>query len=368
MIVETLAVTIALFVVGLGLAPALRERLRASVEPLSRWLGRLLGGGKTQSPMQHAQEGRALIQEEKWPEALAALDRALALVEQGSALKAELHFERAQTLEHMRRFEEAIADYAACRLAEPTTGQPKHRDLAAFRQGHLLAQLSRWQEAELSLQECLRSTVLVEHSPLRLSALRILLGVYQATRRHEQALQCAREVERLAREQRDEPLQALALDMEGDIYLALGESLEALHRYEQSLDLFRKQGNVDAESVVKRDIARLYRTSGQWDKAARWLGVCLKEEQSGDHWAEQARITYDLGCLHIHAGHLLQAGAYLQRSMALFRQAEDRSGAEVAGRTLMGLSILMHRQATAGWLTFGDLQRGSAQSSEDDEE
>jgi hypothetical protein len=54
--------------------------------------------------------------------------------------------------------------------------------------------------------------------------------------------------------------------------------------------------------------------------------------------------------------------------MALFRQAEDRSGAEVAGRTLMGLSILMHRQATAGWLTFGDLQRGSAQSSEDDEE
>jgi tetratricopeptide (TPR) repeat protein len=198
--------------------------------------------------------------------------------------------------------------------------------------------------------------------------MRILLGVYQTTRRYPQALECAHEVERLARAVRDEPTQAMALDVQGDLYLALGQSSEALQHYERSLDLFRQLGNVEAQFVVKQDIAKLYRTSGQWEKAVRWLSVCLQEEERAENWRGQARIVYDLACLHIHRGELSSAGSYLQRSMGLFRQAEDRAGADLVGRTLMGLSILMHREATANWLTFGDIARGSSRLKDEEEE
>jgi hypothetical protein len=71
--------------------------------------------------------------------------------------------------------------------------------------------------------------------------------------------------------------------------------------------------------------------------------------------------------MHIHTGELQQAAGYLQRSLGLYRQAEDRAGADLVGRTLVGLGILLHRDATAGWLTFADIKRGSAKSNQGEE-
>jgi tetratricopeptide (TPR) repeat protein len=323
--------------------------------------------GQGQALVQSWDAGRSLVQQQKWPEALEALDRALELVEYDPALKAELHFHRGYALEHMKQLEEAISSYAACQLAE-CNEKTKYRHIAAFRQGYLQVQLERWQQAELSLRTAIQEASRMHLVAMQVNAMRILLGLYQTTRRYAQALECAHEVERVARALRDEPTQAMALDVQGDLYLALGQPSEALHHYERSLDLFRQLGNVEAQSVVKQDIAKLYRTSGQWERAVRWLIVCLQEEERAENWRGQARIAYDLACLHIHKGELSNAGSYLQRSMGLFRQAEDRAGADLVGRTLMGLSILMHREATANWLTFGDIARGSSKLKDGGEE
>ena len=365
---EYSAQTLCLLLPVLALAYGLSRRFRVVVELLRAWLSKNMWRRSYQSLVQHWHAGRTLIKEQKWEDALIALERALSLVEHDLGLKPELEFHKGYALEQMGRSEEAITAYVACQLTESGRKVPKYRPVAGFRQGYLLAQLNRWEEAELSLRTSAKEAERLQLSSLRLNAMRILLGVYQAMHRHTQALQCARELASLARAQRDESMEALTLDVEGDIYQSLGQPTEALYRYEQSLDLFRKLGNNDAESVVKRDIARLYQTSGQWERALRWLAVWLQEEQRAENWGVQARIAYDLACLHIHTGHLIQAGGYLQHSMAMFRRAEDRSGADMVGRTLMGLSILLHRRATADWLTFGDIKRGSARLNGDDEE
>jgi tetratricopeptide (TPR) repeat protein len=253
-----------------------------------------------------------------------------------------------------------MAEYAACRAAELEKRIPRYRHIAAFRRGHLLARLQRWQEAEDSLQTSAEEAGRMRLSQLQLNIMRSLLGMYQVAGEHGAALRCAQRVEQLARSARDDATRALALDVEGDAHLALGHVTEALHQYEQSLDLYRNLEDTGAQFVVKQDIARLYRTSGQWDKAVRWLEVCLREEQMKESRHRQASLSYDLACLHIHRGELAEAGAYLQHSIAMFRQAEDRAGADLVGRTLVGLSILMHRQATAHWLTYADIERGSA--------
>jgi tetratricopeptide (TPR) repeat protein len=263
--------------------------------------------------------------------------------------------------------QEAITAYVACQTGERASPRTSYRSIAAFRQAQLLIQLHHWQDAEVCLRACARDASDSKERALQLNALRILLGVYQALRRPDQVLEVARQAFPLAGDQGDEATQALIWDVEGDAYLALGKSDEALDDYERSLDLFHRVGNLEAEWVVKQDIARLYQVSGQWEKAIRWLDILLREEQVASDHVAWARTAYDLACLHIHTGDLQRASGYLQQSMGQYRQAENRSGADLVGRTMIGLGILMHRQATADWLTFADIKRRSGTVNQEEE-
>ncbi len=357
-----------LLVIGLSIASLLRDPLRRLWNALRYWLRERMWRPAAQALLQNWDAGRALIQQKKWGEALVALDRALALVQYEPHLEAELQFHRGYALEQMGQLADAASAYFACQMAESGNRVPRYGHVAAFRRGYLLAQLKRWSEAEASLRASIEGAGRQRVVALQLNALRILLGVYQSMREHTLAVECTRQIDRLASQVRDVSMQAMALDAAGDAYLALGQYDQALHHYERSLDLFLRLGNGQARFVVKQDIAKLYRASGQWEKAVRWSNMCLQEEERAQNWRGQASIAYDLACLHIHRGELGKAGGYLQHSMGLFRQAEDRMGADLVGRTMMGLSILMHRQATSHWLTSGEIERRSAQSDDDEEE
>jgi len=186
--------------------------------------------------------------------------------------------------------------------------------------------------------------------------------VYRGMSRHDQFLRCAEEARALALVTGDELAEALFLDMIGDAHLALGKPAEALSNYEQSLELFRRVGHVEAELMVKRDIGQLYQQCGDWDKALRWMETCLREEERAQNWIAEGRICYDIACLQVHRGELDMAVDYLQRSAGLFRRGEDRVAVDHVGRTLIGLSVLRYRQAMADRLTFGEIERGSAGS------
>jgi len=317
----------------------------------------------------HSSEvGYSLVAEQRWPEAVAALDDALSLtVKHALTQEADLYFYKGYALEQMQRHEEALSAYAACQACKAGPSLRKYRPLAAFRRGYLLAQLSRWDEAASALRESISGASRNRQPKLELSARRVLLRVYQAAGRHEQALACLGEALSLTHDLEDQSAEAAILDLAGDVYVALRQPKQALRKYEQSLDLFRRLGNVETALVVQRDIGALYQAFGEWDKAFVWFEACQQEAERAQDVVGHARIAYDVACLHIHRGDPESAAALLLRSMSLFRQAEDREAADQVGRTLIGLGVSMHRQATAEQMTYRDIQRGSA-AAEDEEE
>lgn len=300
-----------------------------------------------------------LLKRQEWANALAAVNAALAIAATHDPSRlAELHYYRGYALEQMKQIEQAMQAYSDCQLSESRYGEGKYSLHAAIHQGYLLTQLQRWDEAARKLHEVVNKVRGLSLPELHLYAVRILLGAYQALGDYQQVLACAQEGLRLARGLMDEAMAALLLDLAGDAYLALRQPEEALHHYEQSLDLYRKLSHSNAVLMVQRDIGQLYQSWADWDKALAWFQACLWESERRQDKHGQAHLCYDIACLHISKGDLEQAAEFLQRSMALFRQAEDKAGVDQVGRTFMGLSILLQRRATAGQLTFRDIERG----------
>ncbi len=314
---------------------------------------------------EHAEDGMRLSKEQKWPEAVDAFDRALNALQDAPTREMELRFYRGFALEQKGELERAIADYMAC---QATYGH-LHQDpqyVAAVRQGLLLTRLGRNQEAEQHLR---RTIDALQRGPASLSwleveAFQILVGLFRQARDHVLAIESAREGARAARRFHNAAAQAGFLRAAADGLQAIDRSEEALHCYEQSLDLYRCIGGVSSGARVKRDMAHLYQLDGQWDKALDWLQACLVDEERDQNKHRQAQICYDIACVYIDQGNLRDAGRLLQRSMSLFRQTEDHNGMDQVGRTIMGLSILVHRRITAHQMTFRDVERGSKSKKE----
>lgn len=347
-----LAALALLVLCGGALVLFMRQRVQRSRQRELQWDQRALVEQNVAAVLE-------LLKKQEWANALAAVNAALALAANHDPPRlAELYYYRGYALEQMKEIERAMQAYSDCQSSESRYGEGKHSLHAALRQGYLLTQLQRWDEAAPKLQEVIDKVRGLPMPELHLHAVRILLGVYQAMGDYRQVLACAQEGLRLARGMMDEAMAALLFDLAGDAYLALGQPEKALHHYEQSLDLYRKLGHSGAALMVQRDIGQLYQVWADWDKALAWFQACLWESERRQDKHGQAHLCYDIACLHISKGDLEQAAEFLQRSMALFRQSEDKAGVDQVGRTFMGLSILLQRRATAGQLTFRDIERG----------
>jgi tetratricopeptide (TPR) repeat protein len=348
---------------------------------------------------QHSDAGMRLLKEEKWSEAIDAFDLALNVLEsrrprqprqpcqerraeyrkrgaqqrrrgaehrEDPSQQVSLLFYRGFALEQMGEPEEAIADYEDCQAIYGRLHQdPQY--MAAVRQGLLLAKLGRSQEAEEHLR---RTIAALQRGPqslswLQVEAFRIMVAMFHLAHDHARAMEYAQQGARTAHRLRNAAGQAGFLRAAGDTLHALDHPEEALRSYEQSLDLYRRIGETGSGALVKRDIALLYQLEGQWDEALAWLQACLADEERDQNKHRQAQLCYDLACVHIDQGTLRDAGRLLQRSMSLFRQIEDHEGIDRVGRTMMGLSILVHRRVTAHQMTFRDVERGSAKSNKE---
>lgn len=311
----------------------------------------------------HYEAGMQLLKEKKWSEAIRAFDRALDTLRDAPSQEVSILFYHGFALEQMGELEKAISDYDDCQAIYGRLHQdPQY--IAAVRKGLLLAKLERRREAEQHLRRIIAA---LQRGPqslswLQVEAFQILVGMLHRAQDYARALESALDGARAAHRLRDVAAQAGFLQAAGHELHALNRPEEALRSYEQSLDLYRRIGETGRGAMVKRDIALLHQTEGRWDKALDWLQACLMHEERDQNKHRQAQLCYDIACVHIDQGNLQDAGRLLQQSMSLFRQTEDHQGIDQVGRTLMGLSILVHRRVTAHQMTFRDVERGSAKS------
>lgn len=301
------------------------------------------------------------LREDKLLEALTAFDSALHLLEDDPGLEVAVLCHRGFTLERLQRLEEALRAYADCQKVYGRM-HDELQYLAAVRQGLVLANMGRWQEADAHLWKTIQA--LQRGGPtvvrLQLEAFKILVAVCQRAGHHSRVLEYGLEAARAAQRLGDAAAHARFLRALGDALAMLNRPDDALRSYEQSLDLFRRAGHEHGVSAVQRDVGRLYLQMGAWESARIWLHACLAEEERGGDRRGEGQLCYDMACLCMDQGDLQQAGVFLQRSMSLFRQTEDHEGIAEVGRTMMGLSVLMHRHITADQMTFRDIERGSS--------
>jgi len=281
---------------------------------------------------------------------------------------AALRFYKAYALESMGRVQEALVAYDQCQREPTDATVARYSALAGFRQGLLFSRQLRWGQAERCLKHCIRLAQAVPLPSLELSATSMLVRICRTMGRHAEALGRLERALAIARLLGDEAAQAQAYDVAGDLYRAAANYHRALQSYEQSLDLFRKLGNAEGALVTQLDIGALYQASGSWEKAGAWYRACLREAEESGRTVDQAAVLYELACLHIHKGEARKAAQMLLRDMSLYRQIRDARGADRAGRMLLGLGVWMQRRLTENQLTFRDIERGSAQEDDQDEE
>jgi len=308
-----------------------------------------------------AGEGVRLLKQSKWDEGLAVLDRALAeldrLESRSADLEQSLHFHRGRALEQLKRSDEALAEYRTCQSDKFIDRMNPWPQLAAFHQGGLLLSLGQSQEGIDLLRSVLdrRPHLPV---PMQLETYHMMASSLHSSGDHVQALSLAEKGAALAEKTRQSVGQARMLRLVARCQMALGRHDDALVTLQRALDLYRLASHEAGQVDIKREIGRLYQATGDWLKAFSWLRACLEDEEAVEDRGAEARLCYDIACLSIDQGSLVEAGMFLQRSLALFRQIEDRQGIDEAGRTMMGLTVLIHRLATADQITFRDIERG----------
>ncbi len=303
-------------------------------------------------------EAATLTEAKNWPEAEAALGRALDRARPDDYLCRELHSQRGAVLEKWGKPRDAARQYAAAQegLAPDEPG----KSLEALREGRAWALAEEWQQATVALERAMEWARLSRQANLLFAARQLLIRAKQATRRFADALTLVEEACVSAQEARDESTHALLLNMAGDCCLALGQWDSAAGYYERCLDSFIRLGDLMGQRMVKRDIANLLQMRGEWDLQAAWLTAWLRDEEHEQSDRGQAQACFELGCLRAQTGEHADGVRWLYRSMAHFRNAGDRRGVDQVGRTLMGLGVLMHRAATQDHMTFRDIERGAA--------
>lgn len=308
-----------------------------------------------------AGEGVLLLKQFKADQALAVFDRALSeldkLESHPADLEQSLHFHRGRALEQLKRSDEALAEYRTCQSDKYLNRMNPWPQLAAFHQGKLLITLGQPQEGVNLLRTVLERR---PHLPvsMQLETYHLLASTLHSSGDHLQGLSMAEKGTALAERTRQPISQARMLRASARCQMALGRHEDALVNLQCALDLYRLASHAGGQVDTKREIGRLYQATGDWLKAFSWLRACLEDEEAVEDRGAEARLCYDIACLSIDQGSLVEAGMFLQRSLALFRQIEDRDGIDEAGRTMMGLTVLIHRLATADQITFRDIERG----------
>ena len=303
-------------------------------------------------------------------EALSLIDRLLIRVAQeetdATDLELEVRMRRGGVLRQLKRYDEALAEYRLCQSKGHLAWDKSRRYEAAFAEGELLISLGQQQAGVRLLLSTLESNPPAQ-APFQVRVLQKVAETYYASGDHNRGLQLAEQGAALAEKGRLPMAKASLLRLAARCQMALGRSEEALATLQRTLDVYRLTNSAAGQVDVKREIGRLYQATGQWPRAASWLRACLEDVEAVEDLRGQARLCYDIACLSIDQGALVEGGMFLQRSLSLFRQVDDRDGIDEAGRTMMGLTVLIHRVATADQMTFRDIERGVKSSGSDKE-
>jgi CHAT domain-containing protein len=124
--------------------------------------------------------------------------------------------------------------------------------------------------------------------------------------------------------------EAGALDNLGRAYSDMGQGLEALKDYDQSIALFRQAGERNGEALVLNDMGPAYAELGQKQKSLEVLNQAIQMWRETGNRQGEALTLNDIGRLYRDLGLHQTAMDYYNQALPIWRETGNRSGEAMA--------------------------------------
>lgn len=204
-----------------------------------------------------------------------------------------------------------------------------------------------------------------------------LLALGEAQRRTGQpkaAQSTFQQLGQLARDQRDQHLEAETLAQDGDVWVQLRRFDDAFAAYDAAKALFHELGEPISEAAVLDSIGRAHAEMRAWDKAAAaYRAATALCKQAGSRRSEAAALVNLSGVLG-DWGRLQEAVEASNAALALYQQLGGNAHGEAAAWHNIGKALgkskefrrsdavpFMLRRAVTGYRATGD-DRGTARA------
>jgi CHAT domain-containing protein/Flp pilus assembly protein TadD len=142
-----------------------------------------------------------------------------------------------------------------------------------------------------------------------------------------EALDTARQAERLARELGDRPAAARALKSAGNTLVFQGDLPAAILAFEESTRLSREVGHRNAEGRSLNDTAIAYRRMGEVERAVAAYEQALPLLRATNDRPMEANILSNLGVAYRNLGEYTRALGFYEQALANRREVKDTRGA-----------------------------------------
>lgn len=124
--------------------------------------------------------------------------------------------------------------------------------------------------------------------------------------------------------------EAGALDNLGRAYSDMGQGLEALKNYDQSIALFRQAGERNGEALVLNDMGPAYAELGQKQKSLEVYNQAITIWRETGNRQGEALTLNDIGRLYRDLGQHQTAMDYYNQALPIWRETGNRSGEAMA--------------------------------------
>ena len=226
-------------------------------------------------------------------------------------------------------------------MAQPTWGQTQNsRSQEAERlleQGRQLTQQQEHQKAIQILQQALIIARELKDQKLEAIALHQLGFNYSRLGENQKALDFYNQALPLRRSVGDRTDEATTLNNIGLVYDALGQKQKALDFYNQALPLWRAVGDRSGEATTLNNIGGVYNALGEKQKALDFYNQALPLSRAVGDRTGEARTLNNIGIAYSDLGEKQKALSFYNQALPIIRAVGDRTGEAV---TLGNIGVL----------------------------
>jgi len=136
----------------------------------------------------------------------------------------------------------------------------------------------------------------------------------------------------------------------GNVYYKTGDYNTALEKYNQALEIFKRERDSAGEYMVYQLIGQIYFCTGQYDQAARIFDTCLRKNMGNK---ENATAYFQAGVAFARLNNNIRAQEYITRALTEF----ERLGEKEAVVECLTERALLFKNAGRKDLAVQDLRR-----------